>query len=86
MQLYPEGCTAALLPQNPQALFVKKTVRLDLYETLRDAPLSQGEKDQMVGDVTALCELEPFLDRHPYDLSGGGAAEDGAGEGAAFKA
>ena len=60
-----------MLPQNPQALFVKKTVREDLYEQFRGMKLSPAEMDIQVARVTALCRLAELLDRHPYDLSGG---------------
>lgn len=59
------------LPQNPQALFVKRTVREDLYEVLRGSKLSREEKDRQVARAVGLCELSDVLDRHPYDLSGG---------------
>jgi len=58
-----------VLPQNPQALFVKKTVREDLYEIFKGKRLSNQEKD--VARVVKLCRLEQIIDRHPYDLSGG---------------
>ena len=60
-----------MLPQNPQALFVKRTVREDLYEALRGVRISKEEKDTLVARVVALCSLHNFLDRHPYDISGG---------------
>ena len=60
-----------MLPQNPQSLFVKRTVREDLYEALRGVKLSKEEKDTQVARVVALCSLHDFLDRHPYDISGG---------------
>ena len=60
-----------MLPQNPQALFVKRTVREDLYEALRGVKLSKEEKEKQVSYVVALCGLSEFLDRHPYDISGG---------------
>ncbi|MBQ4316927.1 MAG: ATP-binding cassette domain-containing protein, partial [Clostridia bacterium] len=60
-----------LLPQNPQTLFVKRTVREDLYEALSVEKLSKEEKDSRVARVVALCGLLGFLDRHPYDISGG---------------
>ena len=63
--------SVGMLPQNPQTLFVKKTVREDLYEILRGRKLSKERQDQRVAHVTALCRLEELLDRHPYDLSGG---------------
>ena len=61
----------ALLPQNPQALFVKKTVREDLFEALSSVKISKQEKEERVARVVALCELSELLDRHPYDISGG---------------
>ena len=63
--------TVGVLPQNPQAMFVKKTVREDLFEILRDKKLSKDEKETSVARIVALCRLEELLDRHPYDLSGG---------------
>ncbi len=60
-----------VLPQNPQALFVKKTVREDLFEILRGRGLSESEIEGRTSHVVALCRLSELLDRHPYDLSGG---------------
>lgn len=60
-----------VLPQNPQSVFVKKTVYLDLLEILSDKKLSKEEKAQKVQNISALCRIENLLDSHPYDLSGG---------------
>lgn len=60
-----------VLPQNPQSLFVKKTVELDLYEMLKNEKLSKDEQKKRVWRVSRLCELTHLLERHPYDLSGG---------------
>lgn len=60
-----------VLPQNPQALFVKKSVREDLFEIFRGKKLPQEQKDAKVARVVQLCRLENLLDRHPYDISGG---------------
>lgn len=60
-----------MLPQNPQTLFVKRTVREDLFEALRQTKRTKEEKEKQVARVVALCELQELLDRHPYDLSGG---------------
>lgn len=65
------GGSVGVLPQNPQALFVKKTVREDLYEILKGRRQSKEYQDAKVAHVTALCRLTELLDRHPYDLSGG---------------
>ena len=59
------------LPQNPQTLFVKRTVREDLYEVFRGKKLSKETQDAEVARIVELCGLREFLDRHPYDISGG---------------
>lgn len=60
-----------VLPQNPQSLFVKKTVKEDLYEILKEKKLSKNEQAKKVASVSKLCLLDNLLERHPYDLSGG---------------
>lgn len=57
-----------MLPQDPQSLFVKKTVREDLEEMLTGKASKMEEK---VRNVAALCEIEELLESNPYDLSGG---------------
>lgn len=67
-----------VMPQNPQSLFVKKTVREDLYEVIDGKrerkseayPIEMKKKDAVEG-IVSLTRLEGLLDRHPYDLSGG---------------
>ena len=59
------------LPQDPQTLFVKKTVREDLFEILRDGKQDKARQESLVARAVQLCRLEELLDRHPYDLSGG---------------
>ena len=59
------------LPQNPQTLFVKRTVREDLYEVFRGEKIPKEQQDAEVARITELCGLREFLDRHPYDISGG---------------
>ena len=59
--------SVGMLPQNPQALFVKSTVREDLLEILPKAE----RKSERLSQVVSLCALSKLLDRHPYDLSGG---------------
>ncbi|PYG87395.1 energy-coupling factor transport system ATP-binding protein [Ruminiclostridium sufflavum DSM 19573] len=60
-----------VLPQNPQALFVKKTVEQDLYEMLSGLKLEKQEKESRIREVVELTELNDLLAMHPYDLSGG---------------
>ena len=59
--------SVGMLPQNPQTLFVKSTVREDLLEII---PKSE-RKPERLAQVVLLCKLAELLDRHPYDLSGG---------------
>ncbi len=67
-----------VMPQNPQSLFVKKTVREDLYEmidgkrekTSKAYPIAMKKTDAIEG-IASLTKLEKLMDRHPYDLSGG---------------
>ena len=60
-----------VLPQNPQALFVKKTVRAELEETLEDRSIGEEQRQDKLQQLIEFCHLEQLLERHPYDLSGG---------------
>jgi len=59
------------LPQNPQSLFVAKTVQGDLLEILSEQKLSKDEIAYKLAFIEKLCRLEGLLESHPYDLSGG---------------
>ncbi len=67
-----------VLPQNPQSMFLKKTVREDLYAVIggrrekksEEYPVELKKTDAIHG-IASLTNLEGLLDRHPYDLSGG---------------
>ena len=63
--------TVGILPQDPKALFLKKTVRDDLAEILCRSALSKEEQGKKLAEAVALCDLYELLERHPYDLSGG---------------
>ena len=60
-----------MLPQNPQSLFVEKTVLLDLMESLEGEPLSKEEKEKKIIEIAKLVKIDHLMDMHPYDLSGG---------------
>jgi energy-coupling factor transporter ATP-binding protein EcfA2 len=60
-----------VLPQNPQSLFVEKTVELDLLEILDQSLISQQTKIDKVKKIAKLVEIENLMQIHPYDLSGG---------------
>ena len=68
--------TLAMLPQDPQSVFVKKTVREELLEMCdgRAADKVAGSAetaDDRILKIAELCEIDGLLERHPYDLSGG---------------
>lgn len=60
-----------ILPQDPQSLFVKKTVREDLMEILSGRGIKKAERIEKVEKISKLIEIEDLLEHHPYDLSGG---------------
>lgn len=63
------GKPVALLPQDPQILFVKHSLEADLWQSLPGGrtPENQAHMDR----ICSLCHLTGLLNRHPYDLSGG---------------
>ena len=61
----------ALLPQNPQSLFVFETVREDLEEVLILKNKDREYIAKEVKRVSKLLDIEHLLEHHPYDLSGG---------------
>ena len=62
--------TLAFLPQDPQTLFVRKTVQEDLLEMLPKA-MGEAEKRRRIEDLARKTEITHLLSVHPYDLSGG---------------
>lgn len=61
----------ATLPQNPQTLFLRKTVLEDLSEVFDSKKIDEVAKNKMISSVISLCRLEDLVNRHPFDLSGG---------------
>ena len=66
------------MPQNPQSIFLKKTVLEDLYSVIggkKDRPSPEYpismKKEEAIRGIVSLTRLEGLLERHPYDLSGG---------------
>lgn len=67
-----------VMPQNPQSIFLKKTVLEDLYSVIggrREKMSSEYQihmkKEKAIEGIVSLTRLEGLLERHPYDLSGG---------------
>lgn len=60
-----------ILPQNPQTLFVKKSIYEDLYEMLQALSIPKEERPQRIAYAAGICDICELLERHPYDISGG---------------
>lgn len=61
----------AFLPQNPQTVFVKDSVRADLSELLQVLDIPKSEREARIGQTADKLDITLLLDKHPYDLSGG---------------
>ncbi len=57
-----KGLRTGMLPQNPELLFTRRSVRDELID---------AKDRQQLAEIVRFCRLEELLDRHPYDLSGG---------------
>ncbi len=57
----------SLLPQSPQALFTKSTLK----EELEEAAKARGVSEARLDEIRRLTDIKELSDRHPYDLSGG---------------
>lgn len=67
-----ERARLAVLPQNPQCLFVEDTVRADLEEMFHGRRLiDAAERERRIARVVEQTAIGHLLDMHPYDLSGG---------------
>ena len=60
-----------MLPQNPQTVFLEKTVRKDYEEICSVMGYGEQESEQHIARIAAQLEITPLLAKHPYDLSGG---------------
>ena len=58
------------LPQNPQTLFVKNTLKADLQEVVKVMGYGK-ECEEKIRNVVDELGIAHLLDRHPFDLSGG---------------
>lgn len=63
----------ALLPQDPQTVFVRDTVRADLAEVLEAHGVPESEREVRIGRMAERLSVAHLLGRNPFDLSGGEA-------------
>lgn len=61
----------ALLPQNPQTVFLEKTVEKDFKELCKVTGYTTNEADESITKISEKLGISHLLTRHPYDLSGG---------------
>lgn len=61
----------AVLPQNPQSLFLFNTLREDLLDVYFNSNIDKKEALENVIAISKKFKIDDFLDQHPYDLSGG---------------
>lgn len=61
----------ALLPQDPQTVFLEKTVKEDLNETCKTMSYTKEQAGEMIAETAKKLGIEHLLQMHPYDLSGG---------------
>lgn len=61
----------ALLPQNPQTVFLEKTVREDFLGICKAMEYKQDEAESRIGHVAERLDIVHLMEKHPYDLSGG---------------
>lgn len=61
----------ALLPQNPQTVFLKKTVHEDLREICKAMEYSMQEANHRISEAAEKLGIHQLLHMHPFDLSGG---------------
>ena len=68
-----EGIKVAMLPQNPQSIFVESTLRADLEEVYHSPGQDARDKnyDDEILRIAQMVEIDHLLEMHPYDLSGG---------------
>ena len=63
--------TVAMLPQDVSTVFIKNTVRDDLFDICRAVGCGKNDAEKKIADICAELSITEVLSRHPYDLSGG---------------
>lgn len=61
----------ALLPQDPQTVFLKATVSEDYQEIGKVMGYTKELVEKYTNEVAEMLSITHILDKHPYDLSGG---------------
>lgn len=61
----------AVLPQDPQTVFIKSTLRDDYTEIMKVLDYNKEDMEKAIITITEKLAITHLLDSHPYDLSGG---------------
>lgn len=61
----------ALLPQNPETVFLKSSVIEDLRTLCKSKNIPENEWDGRINTLANQLGIAHLLNKHPYDLSGG---------------
>lgn len=63
--------TVAMLPQDVSTVFIKNTLRDDLFDICRAVGCGKNDAEKKIADICAELSITEVLFCHPYDLSGG---------------
>lgn len=66
-----KGLKISYLPQNPDTLFVGKTVAEDIDDSISMISSDKSKYKDKAKNIIEFCELGRLMDSHPFDLSGG---------------
>lgn len=61
----------AVLPQNPQTLFVKNKVEKEFDEIIKVMKLNNDAANKKINNIAERLYIKHLFQKHPYDLSGG---------------
>lgn len=61
----------AMLPQNPESVFLKSRVIDDYTELCKIKGIEKSDYEDKINSVTEKLGIKDLLENHPYDLSGG---------------
>ncbi len=61
----------AVLPQDPQTIFIKSTLREDYAEIMKVLGFNESDIERETLKIANELSITHLLDSHPYDLSGG---------------
>lgn len=61
----------AMLPQNPESVFLKSRVIDDYTELCKIKEIEKSDYEEKINSVAEKLGIKDLLENHPYDLSGG---------------